>query len=417
MARVIFVTASLTYGGAERHSIAVMNRLAERGHECHAVYIKNVGTQLNRIRLRDGGAVRCLNATRYFDRRALADFAAHISCIRPSAIVAANPYALMYSSLALRLSRPRVPLIVTFHSTRLLGAKEQLQMVLYRLFFWMADCSVFVCERQRQYWLRRGGFSRRNEVIYNGVDTEEFCDGGNPRERATLRGVLGFSDADCVIGVPALLRPEKNHLQLVEAIAMLRNRGVPARALLIGDGEMRGAIEARARSLNVGSDVVITGLQQDVRPYIAACDAMVMCSITEAFSLAAIEAMALSRPLVHSDVGGAAEMIVPGWNGFLFPVGDTRALVDKLAILADRAVSRRMGNNARDVVERLFSERTMVDRYERLLLDLCRTSLPAEEAVVHRPGEPELTHPNPTAGRTCTVGAARPDHGGHTGAT
>jgi len=76
-------------------------------------------------------------------------------------------------------------------------------------------------------------------------------------------------------------------------------------------------------------------------------------------------------------------MIVPGWNGFLFPVGDTRALVDKLAILADRAVSRRMGNNARDVVERLFSERTMVDRYERLLLDLCRARSGAREAMAN----------------------------------
>ena len=383
MARAIFVTASFTHGGAERHSIAVMNRLAERGHECHAVYIKNVSTQLNRIRLRNGGTVRCLNAARYFDRRALADFAAHISRIRPSAIVAANPYALMYSSLALTLSRLRVPLIVTYHSTRLLGAKERLQMMFYRLFFWMADCLVFVCEKQRRSWLRRGVFSRRNEVIYNGVDTEEFCDRGDPEERTILRGKLGFSDADYVIGVPALLRLEKNHLQLVDAIAMLRNRGVPARALLIGDGEMRGAIEARAREFNVESDVVMTGLQQDVRPYIAACDAMALCSFTEAFSLAAIEAMALSRPLVHSDVGGAAEMIVPGWNGFLFPVGDTRALVDELAILADRTVSRRMGKNARDVVERLFSEKTMVDRYERLLLDLCRARSGAREAMAN----------------------------------
>jgi len=381
MARAIFVTASLTHGGAERHSIAVMNRLAERGHECHAVYIKNVHTQLDRIRLRNGGTVRCLNATRYFDGRALADFAAYISRVRPAAIVAANPYALMYSSLALGLSRLRVRLVVTYHSTRLLGAKEQLQMMLYRLFFWTTDCSVFVCERQRRYWLRRGVFSRRNEVIYNGVDTEQFCDGGDPRERAILRRVLGFSDADYVLGIPALLRREKNHLQLVEAIATLRNRGIPARALMIGDGEMRGAVEARARELNVENDVVITGLQQDVRPYIAACDAMVLCSFTEAFSVAAIEAMALRRPLVHSDVGGAAEMIVPGCNGFLFPVGDTKALVEKLAILADRTVSTRMGKNARDVVERRFSERTMVDRYERLLLDLCRTRSGAREAV------------------------------------
>ncbi len=381
--RIIFVTASLTQGGAERHSITVANRLAERGHECHAVYIKNDDTQLNRIRLRNGGAARCLNAARYFDRRALADFAAYISRVKPSAIVAANPYALMYSSLASRLSRPRVPLVVTYHSTRLLGAKEQLQMMIYRLLFWISDCLVFVCEKQRRYWLRRGVFSRRIEVIYNGVDTEEFCDRWSPQERRALRSAHGFSEADYVIGISALLRPEKNHLQLLEAIAMLRDQGIPARALMIGDGEMRGAIEARSRELKIENDVVITGLQREVRPYIAACDAMALCSFTEAFSLAAIEAMAFCKPVVHSDVGGAAEMIVSGWNGFLFPVGDTRALVDKLAILADRTVSRRMGKNARDVVERLFSESTMVDRYERMLLDLCGARSGAREAMAN----------------------------------
>ncbi len=190
--------------------------------------------------------------------------------------MAANPYALMYSALALRLSRLRARLVVTYHSTRLLGAKEHLQMMIYRLFFWISDCLVFVCEKQKRYWLHRGVFSRRNEVIYNGVDTEEFRDKQSPQERRTLRGALGFADADYVIGVSALLRPEKNHLQLLEAIAMLRNLGIPARALMIGDGEMRGAIEARARELRVENDVVITGLKLEVRPYIAACDAMAL---------------------------------------------------------------------------------------------------------------------------------------------
>jgi glycosyltransferase involved in cell wall biosynthesis len=384
MLRAIFVTGSLTHGGAERHAVTLINRLAERGHECHAVHVKNESpSQIDRLRLRGGGTVRCLDAARYFDMRALADFAAHISRIRPSVIVAANSYALMYSWLALRLSRLRVPLVVTYHGTRLLKAKEQLQLAVYRLFFWTADCSVFVCEKQRRYCLRRGVFSRRNEVIHNGVDTDEFRDRWKPEERGMLRGAFGFGDTDYVIGIPAVLRPEKNHVQLVDAVAALRDVGIPARALMIGDGEMRAAVEARARELKVESDVVITGFQRDVRPYIAACDAVALCSFTEAFSLAAIEAMALGKPVVHSDTGGAGEMIFPGRNGFLFPVGDTRALVDKLAILADRAVCARMGRDARAVVETLLSEKTMVDRYEQMLEGLCRDRLGAREAVIH----------------------------------
>ena len=78
MARLLFVTGSLRHGGAERHSIALMNRLAERRHECHAVYVKSGADLLERIRLRGSGSVHCLDARRYFDWAALRRFAAHL---------------------------------------------------------------------------------------------------------------------------------------------------------------------------------------------------------------------------------------------------------------------------------------------------------------------------------------------------
>ena len=381
MLRAIFVTGSLYPGGAERHAVTVLNGLVARGHECHVVHVKDGQPNLiDSIRSGEAGTVRCLGATRYLDLRALARLKTHIARIGPSVIVAANPYALMYSWLALRLSGRRVPLVVTYHST-LIRVKEQLQMVLYRLFFWTADCSVFVCEKQRRRWLVRGVFSRRNEMIYNGVDTEAFRDRSSPADRARLRNALGFSEADFVIGISARLSPEKNHVQLVDALALLRGMGIRARVLMIGDGNLREAIEARARDRKVEADIVITGFQRDVRPYVALCDAMVLCSLTEAFSLAAIEAMAMGKPFVHSDVGGAAEMIRPGEDGFLFPVGDTGALVDRLARLNDPAQRKRMGQHARARVEAMFSERAMVDRYEQLLADLCANRSPAAAAV------------------------------------
>jgi glycosyltransferase involved in cell wall biosynthesis len=110
-----------------------------------------------------------------------------------------------------------------------------------------------------------------------------------------------------------------------------------------------------------------------VRPFVAAADAVVLCSETvETFSLAALEAMALGKPVVLSEIGGAAEMIRPGENGFLFPVGDTGALVDRLARLVDHRERERMGSRARAKVQALFSETTMVDRYEQLLAELCQ---------------------------------------------
>ncbi len=369
--RLAFVIASPAHGGAEHHSISLVHRLGERGHECHAVYVKDEAGQ--RGSLRGAASMTCLHAARYLDLRSLGAFSSLLARIRPGVVVAADPYAAMYARLALQGSRLGAPLAITFHYTVPADAKHWLQMLYYRPLFWTADCVVFVCEAQRRYWHARGVWGRRSEVIHNGIDLEHWRPRG-AEQTATQRRVLGLGDGDFVVGMCAMLRPEKNHLQMVDAIAALRARGVAARALLIGDGATRAAIEAYARRRGVAGQVLITGVQDDVRPLLAACDVAALCSTrVETFSIAALEAMALARPVVHADLGGAAEMIAPGHNGFLFPVGDTRALVERLAALTEPQLRSRMGAAARETVAERFAEHAMVDRYEHTLLELDAT--------------------------------------------
>ena len=365
--KLVFLTGSLVHGGAERHSITLANRLAERGHECHAVYVKDDPSQLARLRLAAPSSVRCLHARRYFDLSALSHLHAFLQRIAPSVVFATNAYALLYAGLA----RARAPLAVTLHSTYLQTWKEQVKMAAYRPLFWSAQAAIFVCEKSRRHWLRRGVLARRNEVIYNGVDLEYWR--ADAAAGAAMRASLGFAPGDFVVGLSAVLRPEKNPVQLVEAIAALRGRGIPAKALFVGDGPERESVLARASSLRIEAHVTISGFQQDVRPYVAACDAMALTSFTEALSLAAIEAMALGRPVVHPEVGGAAELISHGEEGFLFPVGDTPALVAGLEKLASPFLRKELGEKARAKVEARFSERAMVDRYEALLAELAST--------------------------------------------
>src|SRR3989442_737884 len=115
---------------------------------------------------------------------------------RPAVIVAANPYPLMFSALAKHWSGVPAKLAVTWHSTYLLNAKERVQMLYYRAFFWAADCAVFVCEKQRRFWMRRGLLSRRNRVIYNGVDTGLFDQDVLPTPPEEVRAALGFAPSD-----------------------------------------------------------------------------------------------------------------------------------------------------------------------------------------------------------------------------
>ena len=366
--KILFVTCSLVHGGAERQTITLANRLAERGHSYHLAYVKDDHSQLER--LRGAAGVHCLNARRYLDRRAVARLKGLLEEIQPTHVIGVNQYGLFYAWMAHRLSSSSAALGVTFHTTELRTLKEWVQMAYYRPLFWSADWLVFVCEGQRRYWNRRLLRGRRTDVIYNGIDVEHWTPVPEGT-REQVRRALGFAPQDFIVGISAVLRPEKNHIGLVEALAGLRSKGISAKALLVGDGPMRGAVEERARSLGVADHVVITGLQQDVRPLVGACDAMALCSTSvETFSLAALEAMALARPVVQSEIGGAAEMTRPGEDGFLYPVGDTSAMVERLAALSDPAEAQRMGRNARASVESRFSEKAMVDRYEQALKEL-----------------------------------------------
>lgn len=368
--RPLILTGSLGHGGAEHHAITLANRLAERGHDCYLAYVKPESDQLARIHLPIAGATFSLAAERYLDFAAVRRLSTELARIQPSVLLAANPYALMYATLARARSRLRTPLVLIYHSTRTPGLKQQAQLLAYRPAIWAADCTVFVCEYQRRYCSRRAVLSRRNIVIHNGVDTDHFRDSWSADERRSLRTALGYREEDYVIAMAAALRPEKNHVQLVEAVARLRGAGCPAKALMIGDGPERAQVEARARALGVEGDVTVTGFREDVRPYLAACDVTCVCSLTEALSLAAIEAMAMGRPLVHSQVGGAGELIEAGSNGLLFPAGDTGALVECLSRLSDRGTRLAMGRRARVKAQSAFGEDAMIDRYEQLLVGM-----------------------------------------------
>src|SRR5436305_15022040 len=88
--RLLFVTGSLAHGGAERQTVALMNRLAERGHECHVAYVKCDAELVDLIRVREAGSVSALGALRYLDVRALHTLAGPIARLAPSAAVAAS---------------------------------------------------------------------------------------------------------------------------------------------------------------------------------------------------------------------------------------------------------------------------------------------------------------------------------------
>lgn len=361
---VLFIVNSLETGGAEKQVVSVLNHLDPGRFRLHLAYLKRNERLLAQLRQERLSALLCCEVAHRIDTRAIRSLRELIADAAIDAIVCTNPYSTLYGQLAARHSGARPRLVTVYHTTRLRGLKERAQMLLYQRLFNRADLLIYVCESQREYWRRRGIRPAADEVIYNGIDTDYYADRGTDEERLTLRRRLGLAEGDYVIGLCSVFRPEKAHRDLLDAIEALRSRGLPAKALLIGDGPERQAIEHAIARRDLGKHVLITGLEQDVRPFVAACDVMTLVSHSvETFSLAALESMALGKPMVMSETGGAAELIVNGKHGFLFAPGDIEALTAHLGVLISAPLRAQLGAAAARRVRERFTVQQMAGRF------------------------------------------------------
>jgi glycosyltransferase involved in cell wall biosynthesis len=365
-------------------TISLLNRLDPARFKLTLAYLQEEHELLDKIdHARVGGAVFCCHVAGNMDWQAARRLAGYVRGEEVDIVVCANFYPLLYGWAARLLARRPVHIVEVCHSiwSHLGTLKAKLQMLLYGPLLRMTRMLVYVCENQRRHWRVRMLGAREDVVIHNGIDTTHFSNGYSQGQVDAFRAQYGLEAGDYVVGLCAYMRPEKAHGDLLAAALAARKQGVALKCLLIGDGPERASIEAKIARLGLEQQVVITGLIGDVRLALAACDVIVFTSHSETFSIAALEAMAMGRPVVMTDVGGASEQVVPGETGYLFRRGDTAALAGHLAQLADPARRRQMGQRACSTVSEKFSLGVMVGAYERMFLRLMRPRAKAADGA------------------------------------
>ena len=208
-----------------------------------------------------------------------------------------------------------------------------------------------------------------------------------------------------LVGVVARLEPEKGHPTLLEAWPKVLRAVPDAYLLIVGEGSRREALEAQARELRIAHRVVFTGRRDDVPAVTAALDVAVLPSYREAQGLSILEAMALSRPVVASNVGGIPEMIEDGRTGLLVPPHDADALAAAIIrLLKDHPFADTIGRAGHDLVHDRFCVELMVEPSRR-----STTRARARSASTPRGRGRRLTVPSTHAGRT--IGLVPSDNG------
>lgn len=368
---VLIMVSTLGYGGAEKHATALAQLLDPDRFEVAVCEVKDGVYPEDGLEPQRRPYVASLGVRRRFAWRAARRLARLIDERRVDVVVCTNGYPLWYALVASRMARRPVRFVEVLHTTIVSTWKSRTVMFLNKLLFRRCDLLVFVSEGQQRYWRERGMRARRDVVIQNGVDVERFTDAYTPAQKAARRAEFGFTAEDYVIGICAGLRPEKAHGDLLRALKRLHDRGVNAKLLIIGDGRERSRIAGQIGDLGLERSAVITGYQADVRPYIASCDVMALAShAIETFSIAALESMSLGKPLVLTRIGGAAEQVKDGVNGYLYEPGDVDALATLLERLAEPQLRRRMGEHAARIVRERFTTARMTQAFAQELAHL-----------------------------------------------
>ena len=174
---------------------------------------------------------------------------------------------------------------------------------------------------------------------------------GEPERRA-IRHKWGFEDRDFVVGHMGAFTAEKGQDVAVQAALLLQSRLPDLRLVLAGDGPLRSSLQANAF-------VLFPGHVSCRSKFLAALDLFIMPSRSEAWGLAALEAMAHGVPVVASRVGGLPEMIEPNESGWLVAPGDASALAAAVERAAtDREILRATGIRARERAKRFSLDET-----------------------------------------------------------
>ena len=352
--RIIHSEAATSFGGQEHRIFKEMIAMRERGHYLEAICQPDA--ELTK-RLREEGFVV---HTLFMDgalnvMRGILTIKKILNAGRFDVLNTHSRQDTLLAAAAGRLAR--VPLIIR---TRHLASKVNSLLT----YTWLPHRVTTVSHYVRRQLIERGVPADHVEAIYTPVVLTPA-----PKQ-STLRTELRLSEQDILVGCVAILRPNKGHLDLINALApVLRAR--PAVHLVIAGGgsPLFEQLQAHIEHSQLTGRIHLLGMRRDVPNVLAGLDIFCLATRQEAMGTAFVEAAASGLPVIGTDVGGVAEMMVPGVTGLLVPLDDSLALQQALVQLIDSPEQRKAMGHAgyqRIWTDGIFTTTKLAERTERI---------------------------------------------------
>jgi glycosyltransferase involved in cell wall biosynthesis len=356
------VCTHLKTGGAERQWSILLPELRRQGFKVGLLTLTAEGDFFSDVRAADV-ETSCAHMKSRTDLRGLARALAFRKW-EPDAVITRS---VLGQAVGHVLARSAGALhVTTEHSSRPLAADRRSRDRLRRQLAPRVDGVVAVTERQFPYLLRLGYRPGRMRAVSSGISALQAN-----RSRAETRAELGLQSGDFAAFLIATLRPEKRADVFIDAVVRARESDSRIRGFIAGRGpELAGITEIAAKT---NGAVELLGSRSDVPDLMHAADAICLTSDAEALPMVLIEAMALGRPVIATDVGGTSEIVVDGETGDLVPAGDGSALADNLLAWA-RAPEKPLayGKAGLKRQQALFTQERMARDYARVLEEFAR---------------------------------------------
>jgi glycosyltransferase involved in cell wall biosynthesis len=365
--RLAYVIKEMEMGGSQTHLMQVL-RLLDRSRFQPVLYcLTGKGALLDATGAL-GVPIRTPAAAASFKGFGLmARLAALTRALRHDRVAIVHTYLLranLVGSISARLAR--VPVVLC--SKRGCHWRRGFELVSAKIGNALADSVMVNADAVRDFVHGNEGCPREKmAVIPSGVDTDRF----QPLPSAQFKARLGLPADRLIVGVVTRMRVRKGVDEFIRAIGEVRATRPEVHGVIVGEVSLDDALQDLVRALRLESHLSLLGRRSDMPEVLSAFDVFVLSSHDEGMSNAILEAMAMEKPVVATDVGGTGEVVRHGHSGLLVPPKDPHALAVAISeVLAQPARAHEMGRLGRRIVEEGFSAHAMVRQMEQLYLDL-----------------------------------------------
>jgi len=366
--KILYVLGTLRVGGAEKHLVGLLRGLDQEKFDPAVCCISKEGDFIPLVE-EMGVPILDLGIDRYYSLKALRRFFFLVRYIKAERFHIVHCFlflANIFGALAAYLAgKPKI--VISIRSMNLFFTARHIYTV--RFIGRLADRITVVSHQVKNLVLKREKLNpHKISIIPNGVDLKSL---EGPVDKARKREEIGIEKADPVLGCVANLHEKKGHRYLLQALAGVIPEYPGLVLLLAGDGEEKAAIRGQVKALNLNGHVKFLNHRHDVPELLEIMDVFILPSLEEGMSNALLEAMAIGKPAVVTDVGGNPEAAIHGETGLVIPVRDAEAMKQAiLTLLRDKHQAAVMGKKGRERIKNYFSLKKLIDKNEAIYLDL-----------------------------------------------